>query len=92
MLQCRTKLSFGYLNCTAMHYAIKAGPCAVPCALHRLGTCSCFAYACMMCFLLEALLLDEALKVFYLLGATHKEWHPLMNLLWADVQHTLLSC
>ena len=40
----------------------------------------------------DCLLLDEALKVFDLLGATHKEGYPLMNLLWADVQHTLLSC
>lgn len=38
------------------------------------------------------LLLDEALKVLDLLGAAHKEGYPLMNLLWADVQDTLLPC
>jgi hypothetical protein len=30
-------------SCTAMHYAMEAGPCAVPYALNRLGNFGCFA-------------------------------------------------
>ena len=38
---------------SALHYAIEAWLCPVPYALNRLVKCGCFAYACVMSFLVE---------------------------------------
>ncbi len=91
-LQSKTKLSFGYeLHCNALCHRGWTVCCPI-CSQHAWKLwlfCICMhdVFVDKYC-----LLLDEALKVFDLLRATHKEGYPLVNLLWADVQHTLLPC